>query len=72
MQRQYKLRRLAGCVKVKQKMKYKTRYKNQQLVNTAGMNREVVMTGDGQIYNVQLRVNKRLDNCTVTVCKGVF
>ena len=30
------------------------------------------MTGDGYIYNVQLSANERLDNCTVTVCNGVF
>ena len=47
MQRQHKLRRLAGCVKVKQKMQYKTRYRKQQLVNTARLNREGLMTGDG-------------------------
>jgi len=31
----------------KHKMQYKTRYKNQQLVNSAGINREGLMTGDG-------------------------
>ena len=30
------------------------------------------MTGDSVIYNVELLANDRLDNCTVTVCNGVF
>ena len=30
------------------------------------------MTDDGQIYDVELSANERLDNCTLTVCNGVF
>ena len=33
MQPQYKMSKLAGCVKVNWKLHYKTRYRNRQLVN---------------------------------------
>jgi len=71
MQSQYKIHKLGGCVKVNQKFHYKTRYRNQELVNYCRA--EQGSFNDGrQVYNVQLSANERLDNCTVMVFNGVF
>ena len=72
MQRQYKMCKLAGCVKVKRKFRLQHDIGTSSWINSAGLNREDLMTGESQIYNVQLSANKSLDNYTVTVCKDVF
>ena len=72
MQPQYKIRKLACCVQVNRNSIIKHDIGTSRWLITGGMNREVLMTGNGQIYNVQLSANERLYNCTVTLCNCVF